>query len=324
MIDEPHLTYDDVLLKPQRSSTDSRSDGDLTTNVTRNVTIDSPLVSAPMDSVTEDEMAQAMADNGGVGIIHRFGSIGKRKEMVQSVDGTVGASVGIGREEMDSALKLDHHADFLCIDVAHAHLDKCIDFVGSVKSVCDSDIMVGNVATSEGAKDLIDAGADAIKVGIGAGSVCTTREKTGVGVPQFSAVRIVSLAVDICDSDVPVIADGGIRSPGDAMKALGAGASAVMMGGTFGRCEESPEPGDVWGMASSKAKEKMGAEGYIEGVSSSRSHWKTVDDVFDEYEDGIRSGMSYIGAPSVSEIPDNADFCRITPSTRERNGAFIK
>lgn len=324
MIDEPYLTYDDVLLKPQRSSTDSRSDGDLTTNVTRNVTIDSPLVSAPMDSVTDEDMAQAMADNGGVGIIHRFGSIGERAEMVRSVDGTVGAAIGIGREEVESALKFDHHADFLCVDVAHAHLDKCIDFVGSVKSVCDSDIMVGNVATPKGARDLLHAGADAIRAGIGGGSHCTTREKTGVGVPQFTAVRNIALALDRFDSDIPLIADGGIRSPGDAMKALGAGASAVMMGGTFGRCEESPEPGDVWGMASSEGKKKIGAEGYIEGEKSSRSHWKSVDDVFVEYEDGILSGMSYIGASSVSEISDNADFCRITPSTRERNGAFIK
>jgi len=323
MIDEPHLTYDDVLLKPKRSSTDSRSDGDLTTNVTQKVTIDSPLVSAPMDSVTDSEMAQAMADNGGVGVIHRFGSIGERKEMVQSVDGTVGASIGIGGEGIESALKLDNRADFLCIDVAHAHLDKCIDFLESVESVCNSDIVVGNVATSEGARDLVDAGADAIRAGIGGGSHCTTRKKTGVGVPQFTAVRNIVLSLDMLGSHVPVIADGGIRSPGDAMKALGAGASAVMMGGTFGRCEESPEPGDVWGMASSEGKEKIGAEGYIEGESSSRNHWKSVEDVFDEYEDGIRSGMSYIGASSVSEIPDKADFCRITPSTRERNGAFI-
>ena len=320
---EECLTYDDVLLKPQRSSTDSRSDGDLTTNVTRNVTIDSPLVSAPMDSVTEDEMAQTMTDNGGVGIIHRFCDVDIQMAMVRSVDGTVGASVGVGEEAITDATFLDEHADFICIDVAHAQLDKCISTLEEMKERFDSDIMVGNVATSRGARDLIDAGADAIKVGIGAGSVCTTREKTGVGVPQFSAVHNVAYSVASRGSGVPVIADGGIRSPGDAMKALGAGASAVMMGGTFGRCEESPEPGDVWGMASRKGKKKIGAEGYIEGEVSSRSHWKSVDGVFDEYEDGIRSGMSYIGASSVSEIPDNADFCRITPSTRERNGAFI-
>lgn len=311
-------SYDDILLEPKRSPVDSRDDVSLTTNVTPNVEIESPLISAPMDSVTELRLAQEMADNGGVGIIHRFSGIEKQREMVESVDGVVGASVGLSGEEVDCALRLeDSGADFICLDVAHGHMERCIERTEELSEVLDSDLMVGNIATQAGLNDLVDAGADSVKVGVGPGSACTTREKTGHGVPQATAVdKCTNYILD--EREYTVIADGGIKKPGDAVKALMLGADAVMMGGIFGRCYESPAGGKVWGCASENAE----TDEYVEGEVKEGEEKYFVSDVFEEFEDGIRSGLSYSGGHTIKEARKNSYFHEISSATQERNGGF--
>lgn len=317
------LTYDDVLIVPNRTDVDSRSDVDLSTNVTPSVEVEIPLISAPMDSVTETELAQALSDVGGVGIIHRVCSRHEQEAMVSDVDGTVGASVGVGAGELDRAGQcVDAGADFICVDVAHAHMEKAIDKVERYSEAFDVDIMAGNVATYRGAKDLMMAGADSVKVGVGPGSLCSTRIKTGVGVPQFTAVRNVSEKTGYPPLDSNVIADGGIRSPGDAVKALIVGADAVMIGGLFGRCEESPGGSESWGMASERGKEKQNVDGYIEGVEAFEESVGTVEDLASEFRDGIQSGFSYCGGHTIEEARDGTEFIEVSESTKYRNDGF--
>jgi len=312
-------SYDDLLLEPQRSPVKSRSDVILETNITPNVNIGIPLVSAPMDSVTGEELAQSMVDNGGIGIIHRFQSIDRQMASVDSVDGKVGASVGIGQEELESAFMLQEAGvDFICVDIAHAHMENCINVVNELSENLEVDLMVGNVATPEAVKDLVIAGADSVKIGIGPGSACTTREQTGHGVPQASAVRACSGDYFGIDKEYTVIADGGIQKPGDAVKALMLGADAVMMGGIFGRTYESLNGGDVWGCASENGQD----DNYIEGEVSEGEERYSVSEVIDEFEDGIRSGLSYSGGHTIEEARENSEFIRTTPSTQKRNGAF--
>lgn len=312
-------SYDDLLLKPRYSEVESRDDVDLSTNITPNVEAEVPLISAPMDSVTGPEMAQAMADNGGVGILHRFEDWGTRCEWIEEVDGTVGASVGISNEDVAIAQDFEEHgADFICVDVAHGHLSKAVDFVEELDSLVDIGIMVGNVAAQYAVKDLVLAGADSVKVGVGPGSACTTREKTGHGVPQASAVRECADAPHLSSKEYTIVADGGIRKPGDAVKALMLGADSVMMGGTFGRCHESPGGGNVWGMASENGND----ENYVEGEMNEGEEKYSVPEVFIEFEDGMRSGLSYSGGHDIKEARTKSKFVEITPSTQERNGSF--
>ena len=313
-------SYDDLMLVPKRSDIESRSDVVLETNITPNITVGSPLISAPMDSVTGPTLAQSMYDNGGVGILHRYSSIEDRIEWVNEVNGVVGASVGISPQDIENASKLENAgADFICVDVAHGHMERCLSFVEELNDIIDVDIMVGNVATSKGVKDLVKAGADSVKIGVGPGSHCTTREQTGHGYPQASAIDECSRDTILGNHyDYTIIADGGIQKPGDAVKALMLGADAVMMGGIFGRTYQSPGDGKVWGCASTNGE----VDEYVEGVVSDGEERHSVDDVFNEFEDGIRSGLSYSGGHTIEAARQNAEFVEVTPSTQERNGGF--
>lgn len=318
------LSYDDVLLEPKRSDVSSRDHVKTWSYATPNNKIDIPIISAPMDSVTDGEMAIAMADNGGVGIIHRFLDIEDQAEHVSFVQhGTVGASIGIrGSWRSRAAECVEAGADFICVDVAHGHLEDVLDVVEEVsKAFPDTDIMAGNVATKKGAVDLAEAGADSVKVGIGPGSHCSTREATGVGVPQFTAVQNVHEERMWSNEHFTIVADGGIRSSGDIVKALMAGADTVMIGGLLGETYASPGGGEVWGMASQKGKDNSGVDGHIEGVESKGTNRKTVEEVISELMDGVRSGLSYCSGHSIEEARQNAEFIEITPSTKERNGA---
>jgi IMP dehydrogenase len=318
MMFEEKYSYDDLLLVPQRSPVDSRSDVVLDTQLTPNITISSPLISAPMDSVTGPEMAQAMWDNGGVGILHRFKEPEVRGQWIEQVDGIVGASVGIEQDDIETAHYFENcGVDFICVDVAHGHMERTIDFVEKLNEEISVDIVAGNVATRQGVKDLVSAGADSVKVGVGSGSHCTTRTKTGHGVPQASVVHDCS-NIYTSSNDFTIIADGGIREPGDAVKALMLGADSVMMGGIFGRCYESPGQGDVWGMAS----ENGNTEEYNEGVVTQSQQQQRVSDVFSEFEDGIRSGLSYSGGHTIEEARKNSEIIKATESTQLRNGGF--
>ena len=237
----PSLTFDDVLLKPGYAGF-SRSEIKLGTQLTRNIKLQAPLVSAPMDTVTESRLAIALGKAGGIGIIHRNLSIKEQAAEVAKVKRgkqLVGAAVGSspGYEERVAAL-VKAGADVIVVDSAHGFSKFVIEAVTYIKQHHQVDVIAGNIATSEGAEALIKAGADGLRVGMGPGAICTTRIVSGMGVPQLTA--IIESAEVAKKHGVPVIADGGINYFGDITKALAAGASSVMMGRLFAATEESP------------------------------------------------------------------------------------
>jgi IMP dehydrogenase len=237
----PALTFDDVLLKPGFAGF-SRSEINLGTQLTRNIKLKAPLVSSPMDTVTESKLAIALAKFGGIGIIHRNLTIKDQAAEVAKVKAAgylVGAAVGSspGYEERVEAL-VEAGVDVIVVDSAHGFAKFVIDAVEHIKKTSKVDVIAGNIATAEGAEALIKAGADGLRVGMGPGAICTTRLVSGMGVPQLTAIIDTAQAAN--KHGVPVIADGGINYSGDITKALAAGASSVMMGRLFAATEESP------------------------------------------------------------------------------------
>lgn len=329
------LTFDDVLLVPRRSSIRSRADVSVRTRVSRNVELQIPIVAANMDTVCEVDMAVALGRLGGIGMLHRFMSIDQQSSMVKQVKDAgpllVGAAIGTDRDALPRAEALaSAGVDVLVLDIAHGHADHAIDVLRTVKRALPGvDVMAGNVATREGALDLMEAGADAVKVGVGPGGVCTTRLVAGVGVPQLTAIA------DCAGLAIPVVADGGIRNSGDIAKALGAGASTVMIGSLFAGTSESPgevEQGNrglvkrVRGMASFEAIEARARRAgetvddeYFEqrapeGVEGTVPYRGDVGRVVASLLAGVRSGMSYSDARTIAEFWQNASFIQITGS----------
>jgi len=463
-------TFDDVLLIPQRSRISSRKDTNLQSNLTKNIRLNIPIVSANMDTVTESSMAIKIASLGGIGIIHRFmtideqisevlsvkrsegivieqpitigreGTVGQVKELmslhkiggiivkdnsnkllgivtkrdlffeyedeksvqdvmtkdlITAVEGTslddaktifinnkieklpivnstgelvglitskdiykrdkfpisskdakgrlmVGAAIGVRDEDVERAVKLtEAGVDTLVIDIAHGHSDHTINMISKIKDkIGKTDIIVGNVATGEGTKDLIEAGADAVKVGVGSGSICITRIVTGAGVPQLTAILdCVSTAKDY---KVPIIADGGIRNSGDITKAIAAGASTVMIGSMLAGTDESPgiivsRPNGRYkmtrGMASLgaavdrriKETKSMDEEEMLEyvpeGVEALVQYRGQASEVIGKLVGGLRSGLSYCNSKDINELQTNRKFIRITGAGKAESGA---
>jgi|SRR5579884_2222849 len=237
----PALTFDDVLLKPGYAGF-SRSEISLDTQLTRNIKLKAPLVSAPMDTVTESRLAIALGRLGGIGIIHRnltiedqAAEVTKVKKAGQLVGAAVGSSPGY-EKRVQALVKAG--VDVVVVDSAHGYSKYVIEATKNIKKTHKVEVIAGNVATTEGAEALIKAGADGLRVGMGPGAICTTRIVSGMGVPQLTA--IIDSAAAAKKAGVPVIADGGINYFGDIVKALAAGASSVMMGRLFAATEESP------------------------------------------------------------------------------------
>ncbi len=321
------LTFDDVLIVPAKSAVRSRRDPSLTSRLTKNYKIETPVISANMDTVTESRMALAMAELGAFGILHRFISIEEQvlqiKKMKASGSAIISASIGVGEDfKLRAQALIDAGVQILTIDIAHGH---SIQMMETMKWLKDShpqiDLIAGNIATPEAAQDLIEAGADAIKVGIGPGSMCTTRIITGCGVPQLTAI---ALCAEVAESyGIPVIADGGLRNSGDIMKALAAGASTVMLGNMLAGTDESPGEmiGDYKkyrGMASKSAQNSWRGgvpEGMAaEGESTTLKIKGPVKNIILEITGGLRSGMSYINAFELSEIKEKARFIEVSAS----------
>ena len=456
------LTFDDVLLVPKFSDITSRTQTDLKTKLSRNISLNIPFISANMDTVTESRMAVVMAREGGIGIIHRFltieeevkevlkvkrsGSImienpysigpdktvsdaikyaneqkvsgllvtdsesklvgiltnrdlkfetdklklvkdvmtkdvvtGKpgishaeakeilhknRIEKLPLVDDSnhvkglitskdisnienfpaaskdkkgrplVGAAVGVKGDFMERTESLlEANVDVVVVDIAHGHSENAVNTVRHIKKAFpDCELIAGNVATAQGAEDLIKAGVDAVKVGVGSGSICITRVVTGSGVPQLTAV--MDCAKVGRKYDVPIISDGGTRTSGDATKALAAGASSVMIGSMFGGTDESPgalltKNGKRFkvyrGMASLAASlgRKSKQNGNIsleedlndyvaEGVEAMTLYKGSVNDILKQLTGGVRSGLSYCGAHTIPQMQENAEFIKIS------------
>jgi IMP dehydrogenase len=334
------LSYGDVLLVPHRSPVESRSEVDLSTPLTPEITIENPLLSAPMDTVTEAETAIALSAIGGFGTIHRFMTVEEQAAEVARVADAgerVGAAVGISEDYRHRAdLVLEAGADLIMVDVAHGHLEKSLDAVETLAAEFpDVEVVAGNVGTAEAVEDLYAVGVDAVKVGIGPGSHCTTRKVAGAGVPQVTAIDDTA---DVAhDLGMTVIADGGIRNSGDAVKALMAGADTVMMGRLFAGTEESPgeiivRGGERYkrsrGMATTAANDARtdkddSAPMADEGVEALTPYSGPLEEIVEEFLSGMRSGLSYVGGTSIPEARAKAEFIRAAPSAQEREGAHF-
>ncbi|MCB9026397.1 MAG: guanosine monophosphate reductase [Bdellovibrionaceae bacterium] len=319
------LTYDDVLIIPSKSDVRSRKDPDLSTRLTKNIRIAKPFISSNMDTITEYEMASAMDELGCLGILHRFMPIEEQVKQVEMLKNkglkNISASIGVNQDFQERAHAIvEAGVNVITIDIAHGHSVQMLETMKWLKdSFPDVELIVGNVATPEGVEDLCEAGASAIKVGIGPGSMCTTRIITGCGLPQMTAVALCAQVAR--EKGVPIIADGGIKTSGDIVKALAAGADTVMLGSILAGVLETP--GEVRngkkqyrGMAS-KAAQVSWRGGVPEGMApEGESTYVPVkghlSHVINELAGGLRSGMSYINASNIEEISAKAQFIEMT------------
>lgn len=325
------VCFDDVLLYPQYSDIASRSEVDLSVDFC-GTKLTVPIISANMDTITEAKMARAMYYAGGAGILHRYTDPDTMLNWIKDLDeGGILAvpSIGIKPEDYDKAMMYASLQDIkaICIDVAHGHSKAVIDMIKKIRNDFDY-IIAGNVATREGFIDLVEAGANIIKVGVGPGSVCTTRIVTGHGVPQLSAVMECAKVRDNWSEGskkVQIIADGGIRRSDDAVKCLGAGADLIMIGGMLAGTDETPlinGQHTMRGMSSRDAqiefKGRVG-NGVAEGVAYKPLAKGPVKSVIDELAGGIRSGLSYSGSCNLTEFKKNAKFIRVTSNCVNEN-----
>ena len=330
------LTFDDVTLVPKYSKI-LPSEVDTSIKLTNNLKLKIPLISSAMDTVTESKMAIAVAEAGGIGVIHRNLEIKKQIEEIRKVKKQkllVGAAVGAGPKELKRAKEiLDEGVNLIVVDTAHGHTKKVSEIIKYIKRIKDKKIALcaGNIATPDAAKFLLKLGVDIIKVGIGPGSICTTRLVAGIGVPQLSA--ILSVRKGIKNKNIKIIADGGVKYSGDLAKAFAAGADAVMIGSLFAGTDEAPGKimkinGKLFksfrGMGSVGAMNKGSADRYFQKKQKDRS--KYVPDgveCFSKYKGevkniiykligGLRSSMGYLGSKQIKYLRNKPQFVKIT------------
>jgi IMP dehydrogenase len=329
------LTFDDVLMLPRYSNV-LPTETNINLKLTNKINLKVPFLSSAMDTVTESKMAIAMAKAGGIGIIHRNLKIKKQSDEIKKVKKMnllVGAAIGTNIEDIERARSLlDNGVDLIVIDTAHGHSAKVLKVLSKIKKLNNQiAVCVGNIATGEAAKQLCNSGADIIKVGIGPGSICTTRMVAGIGVPQISAIMEVKKA--LIKKKVKIISDGGIKFSGDIAKALAAGADCIMMGSIFAGTDESPGKkfklkGKIYkqyrGMGSIGAMSSGSANRYFqknykdktkfvpEGVEGRVEYKGNVSKIIYQLQGGLRSSMGYIGAKNLTEIKKKAKFIKIT------------
>jgi len=360
------LTYDDVNIIPKYSQIDTRSKIELYTRFTKNTKLSIPIVSSPMDTITEVDMALQMMDWGGVGVIHRFMSIQKQAKQMKEVFDTwesyfdddkdwynelekstdkdhreiieniiesrelwvlkpLCAAIGVTGDWLERAKELvSNGCNVLLIDVAHGHHKLVGETIDEIKkNLSGVEVIAGSVATGEATKYLCEKGADAIRVGIGNGSLCETRIRTGVGIPQVTALIN---CVTVADTyNVPVIADGGICNIGDVCKGLACGADSVMLGSLLSGTKETPgsiEKVGEWpneqlykkyrGSASLDSKLDRGEDKNVEGNSKIILYKGKLKRIISDIKDGIRSSCSYVGASNLEEFRSLVEFVEVT------------
>jgi len=326
------VCFDDVLLVPQMSDIKSRKSVDLSVDLGSGIALGIPFISAPMDTVTGHRMASAMAEAGGLGVIHRYNSIEEQISLFDKSKCFAAAAIGVTGDFAERAESLaDAGCKVLCVDVAHGHHISVKSALKTLKSRLGNTvkIMAGNVATLQAFEDLSDWGADMIRVGVGGGSICSTRLQTGHGVPTLQSV------IDCASSDrgALIIADGGIKNSGDMSKALAAGADLVMMGRLLAGTEEAPgetvqvngKKCKVYrGMASPEAQVAWRGEYRSnEGVSRTVPFKGYAENILSELERGVRSALSYSGARTLKEFRAKADFIKQSPLGRVESGTHI-
>lgn len=329
---QEYITFDDVLIRPSKSRIEPR-EASLRAVLVPGITLSTPFLSAAMDRVTEDQTAIALYKAGGLGIIHRNCTISVQVEMVKKAKRAgvrVGAACGPFDIERAEQLK-SAGIDILCIDCAHGHNMKVIESAKKIKNILkNTPLIVGNIATKEAVRDLVGI-ADVVKVGVGPGSICTTRIVSGVGVPQLSA--IMEVAEEAHKYKIKVIADGGMKNSGDIAKALAAGADFVMLGNLFAGCDECPgkvvtKSGKKYkeyrGMGSkSVLDEKQSEDRYLvegrkavpEGVEGLVPCRGPISDVVSSLASGVQVSMGYVGAQNLAEFKKKAQFIRISSAS---------
>ena len=345
-------TFDDLLLVPAYSEV-VPANVDLTITLSEKIKLFIPVTSAAMDTVTESRLATKLACLGGLGFIHKNMSIQQQADMIKTVKETVidrdftnpavdennqllvGAAIGVNQDAINRVQALvEAGVDVIAVDSAHGHSKGVLQTIALIREHYPTlDIVGGNIVTASAARDLIQAGANILKVGVGPGSICTTRVVSGVGVPQISAIMDVSEVAK--EHDVTLIADGGIKQSGDIVKALAAGADVIMLGNLFAGCEETPN--EVFelngkkvksyvGMGSLEAMKKGSSDRYFqggvkelsklvpEGIEGIVAYKGTLDHVVYQMMGGLRSGMGYCGCKDIKELHVNAQFIKISGS----------
>ena len=330
------LTFDDVILAPNYSDI-LPSEVDTKTVLSKNLTLEIPFLSSAMDTVTESKMAIAIAKAGGIGVIHRNLDIKKQIFEIKKVKSKklkVGAAVGAGPKEILRAEAiLKEKVDLIVVDTAHGHTKKVAEIIKKIKKKKSSKttLCAGNIATAEAAKFLIKLGVDIIKVGIGPGSICTTRLVTGIGVPQLTA--IIEAKKGIKNKKVSIISDGGIKFSGDIAKALAAGADAVMIGSLFAGTAETPGKlikknkqlyKSFRGMGSVGAMNKGSADRYFQKIQKDTSKYVpegveglvkfkgSVKNIIYKLIGGLKSSMGYLGSKKIINLRKKSKFVKIT------------
>lgn len=346
------LTFDDVLLIPAESHV-LPNEVDLSVQLAKNIKLNVPFISAGMDTVTESSMAIAMALQGGMGVVHKNMSIQAQAGEVSTVKGVslagnfdkaatddqnrllVAAAVGVTSDTFERAeALLKVGADAIVIDTAHGHSAGVLRKIAEIRDhFPDVTLIAGNVATAEGTKALFDAGVDVVKVGIGPGSICTTRVVAGVGVPQITA--IYDAASVAREYGKTIIADGGIKYSGDIVKAIAAGGNAVMLGSMLAGTDEAPGETEIYQGRRFKTYRGMGSLGAMdsthgssdryfqsgvneanklvpEGIEGRVAYKGSVADIVYQMDGGLRAGMGYCGAPDLATLTNEAQFVQIT------------
>jgi|TARA_B100000929_G_scaffold290053_1_gene282405 IMP dehydrogenase len=329
------LTFDDVTLVPQYSSV-LPIDTIINCKLSKNLNLNVPLLSSAMDTVTESKMAIAISKCGGIGVIHRNLSIEKQVSEVQKVKKSgclVGAAIGVNARDLERVEELSRiKTDLIVIDTAHGHTKKVLTMIKKIKKkLKNSTLCVGNIATGKAAKFLADNGVDIVKVGIGPGSICTTRLVAGIGVPQLSAIMDVKKALK--KYKTKIISDGGIKFSGDLAKAIAAGADAIMIGSLFSGTMESPGKiikykgklyknfrgmGSVGAMSAGSAdryyqKKTKDITKYVpEGVEGMVKFKGSIKEIIYNLVGGLKSSMGYMGAKTIRDLQKRGQFLKIS------------
>ncbi len=326
-------SFDDVLIVPKYNKVFSRRDVNFKIRVTRNHSIEIPLLAANMDTICESGMAIALGKLGGLGVIHRFMTIEKQAAEVEKVKKEkllCAAAIGV-KDFQERAEALVHSClEILVIDIAHGHskyAGKTLDYLK--EKYPDVDVMAGNVATKDAAEYFLSKRADAIKVGIGAGSMCTTRLMTGAGIPQITAIMD---AYEATQGEIPICADQAIRNAGDIVKAVGAGANTVMCGFLLAGTDETP--GEIIERDGNKFKLYRGSASYdvslknkgreedivsVEGTETLIPYKGPIAPIIKEVLGGLASGMTYVGVRAMENLVGKADFIEISSAGFEES-----